>query len=114
MGMQEFKSSVENAVRLISQQKSVEKSQEWLNEKTLSGIGEAGLESLPANLGFPIGAAAGRFRRIVQEVAEADGQIDVEQSVEAADSLKRIAEILKSLPTEFWNSSEPQAHRRAS
>jgi hypothetical protein len=114
MGMHEFKASVETAVRLMSQQKSIENSPQWLNERALAGIAEAGLESLPASLGFPLGAAAGRFRRIAQEVAEADGIVEREQSEEAAASLKRIAEILKSLPAEFWNSPNPQARRRAS
>ena len=114
MGMHEFKTSVETAVRLMSEQKSVDHSQQWLNERALTGIAEAGLEALPANLGFPLGAAAGRFRRIAQEVAEADGQVAREQSEEAAASLKRIAEILRTLPTEFWDSPHPQAHRRAS
>lgn len=114
MGMHEFKTSVEAAVRLMSEQKSVEKSPQWLNERALAGIAEAGLETLPADLGFPLGAAAGRFRRIAQEVAEADGVVEREQSEEAAASLKRIAEILKSLPATFWTSSDPQAHRRAS
>ena len=114
MGMHEFKTSVETAVRLMSEQKSVDHSQQWLNERALAGIAEAGLEALPANLGFPLGAAAGRFRRIAQEVAEADGMVAKEQSEEAAASLKRIAEILRTLPVEFWDNPHPQAHRRAS
>ncbi|MBI3861862.1 MAG: hypothetical protein HY290_08190 [Planctomycetia bacterium] len=112
--MQEFKSSVEAAVRLLSEQKGIDKSPQWLNERALAGIAEAGLETLPADLGFPLGAAAGRFRRIAQEVAEADGVVEREQSEEAAASLKRIAEILRSLPGEFWNSPQAVEHRRAS
>ena len=114
MGMHEFKTNIETAVRLMSEQKCVANSPTWLNERALAGIAEAGLEALPANLGFPLGAAAGRFRRIAQEVAEADGLVAQEKSEEAAASLRRIADILKSLPTDFWNSSSPQAHRRAS
>ena len=97
MGMHEFKTNIETAVRLMSEQKNVANSPTWLNERALAGIAEAGLEALPANLGFPLGAAAGRFRRIVQEVAEADGLVAQEQSEEAAASLTIVKTVERAL-----------------
>jgi hypothetical protein len=62
-------------------------------------MAEAGLEKLPADLGFSLGSAAARFRRIAREVAETNGHACPEQSAEAEAALRAIAEVLKSLPT---------------
>jgi hypothetical protein len=100
MGLSEFKSSVEFALRLLSQEKRVVKDPIWLHERALAGMANARLDNLPAGLGFQLGVAAGRFHRIAREVAEADGNAEREQFAEAAAALRTIAEILKSLPTE--------------
>jgi hypothetical protein len=59
----------------------------------------AGFETLPADLGFQLGTAVARFRRIVKEVSETNGIAVPEQSQEAAAALQTIAQIVRSLPT---------------
>ena len=99
MPLNKFKKNVEFAVRRLSQQKRGDKANLWLNENALAGMAEARLETLPADLGFQLGAAVARFLRIAKEVAAADGIAEREQSDEAAAALRTIADIVKSLPT---------------
>jgi hypothetical protein len=99
MGLDEFKNNVERAVELLSAQPQGEKSPAWLHERAIAGMASAGFETLPADIGFRLGSAVARFRRIALEVAECDGVAEPEQSQEAAAALRTIAEILKSLPT---------------
>ena len=98
MGFDEFKNNVERAAQLLSEQRDGEKSPPWLHERAIAGMASAGFETLPADIGFRLGTAVARFRRISNEVAEADGMADPEQFQEAAAALRTIAEILKSLP----------------
>ncbi len=98
MRLNHFKNNIDLALELLSKQKKAEKTPAWLHERTLTGLKEAGLESLPADLGFQLGMAVARFRRIASEVAEADGIAEREQTKEAAAALRAIADILKSLP----------------
>jgi hypothetical protein len=97
LGLREFKANIAAALRRADGEKE-DAAPDWLKEAALAGMAEAGLEKLPADLGFPLGSAAARFRRIAKEVAEADGHADPEQSAEAAAALRTMAEILKSLP----------------
>jgi hypothetical protein len=99
MGLDEFKKGVERAVQLLSAQQEGEKNPSWLHERAMAGMAGAGFETLPADIGFRLGSAVARFRRIAKDVAEADGVAEPEQSQEAAAALRTIAEILKSLPT---------------
>jgi hypothetical protein len=99
MGIDEFKRNVESAVKLLSKQTKGDLRPTWLNEEVIAGMADAGLETLPSELGFPLGTSVARFRRIAQEVAEADGIALPEQCEEAAKSLRTIARILKSFPT---------------
>jgi len=98
MGLDEFKNNVERAVQLLSAQHGVDKSPAWLHERAIAGMATAGFETLPADIGFRLGSAVARFRRIAKEVAESDGVAELEQSQEGAAALRTIAEILKSLP----------------
>ncbi len=99
MGLHEFKTSVACAIQLLSQQKRVVRDPAWLDERALAGMTDAGLENLPADVGFQLGLATARFRRIASEVAQADGIAEREQFAEAAAALRTIAGILNSLPT---------------
>jgi len=99
MGLDEFKKNVERAVELLSAQPQGEKSPAWLHERAIAGMAGAGFETLPADIGFQLGTAVARFRRIAKEVAESDGIAEPEQSHEGAAALRTIAEILQSLPT---------------
>jgi hypothetical protein len=98
MRLDQFKKNVEAALQLLSKQKKDDTVPLWLNERALAGISDAGLESLPAETGFPLGAAAARFIRISKEVAEADGVAEQGQIDEAAAALRTIGKILASLP----------------
>ncbi len=98
MGLDEFKTNVEMATRLQAAQPDAEKNPAWLHERAIAGMAGAGLEKLPADLGFRLGSALARFRRIAQEVAETDGVAEPEQCREAAAALRTIAEIVQSLP----------------
>jgi hypothetical protein len=100
MELNQFKTSVEFAMQQLSQQKSFVKDPNWLHERALAGMTNAGLENLPSGLGFQLGIAAARFRRIAREVMEVEGIAEREQFAEAAAALRTIAEILKSLPAE--------------
>ena len=99
MGLNEFKANVEAALHRLSKQTEGDSIPPWLNESALAGMAQAGLETLPGELGFQLGVAAARFIRIAREVAEADGFADPEQAEEAATALRTIGDILKSLPT---------------
>jgi len=99
MGLDQFKKNVETALEQLSKQKKDDNSPLWLHERAISGISDAGLENLPADLGFPLGAAAARFLRISKEVAEADGVAERGQIDEAATALRTIGKIVGSLPT---------------
>ena len=99
MGLEEFKQNVGRAAQLLAAQRDGEKCPPWLHERAIAGMAGAGFEKLPADVGFQLGCAAARFRRIAQEVAETDGIADPEQSREAAAALRTIAEIVKSLPS---------------
>ncbi len=99
MSLQDFRANVEAALRLLSNSKKGDQVPLWLNERAIGGMTEAGLEKLRADLGFPLGAAAARFRRIAREVAAADGFAEPQQIDEAAHSLRAIAEILKAFPS---------------
>ena len=99
MGLEQFKKNVESALQLLAKQKKDDNSPLWLNERAIAGMADAGLENLPAESGFPLGAAAARFLRISKEVAEADGIAEREQIDEAAAALRTIAKIVGSLPT---------------
>ena len=68
----------------------------WLNEDVLAGMAEAGLEKFPADLGFTLGSATARFRRIAREGAEADGHADSEEVEVAEAALRAIADVLMS------------------
>jgi len=98
MGLDEFKKNVDLAARLLAAHSDGERSPAWLHERVLAGMAGAGLEKLPADLGFRLGSALARFRRIAQEVAEADGTAEPDQCLEAATALRTIAEIVQSLP----------------
>jgi len=98
MRLDEFKTNVEMAARLLAAHKDGDKCPAWLHERAIAGMAGAGLEKLPAELGFRLGSALARFRRIAQEVAEADGTAEPEQCLEAATALRAIAEIVQSLP----------------
>ena len=98
MGLDQFKKNVEAALQLLSKQKKDDTVPLWLNERAIAGMADAGLESLPAETGFPLGAAAARFIRISKEVAEADGVAEQGQVDEAAAALRTIGKILASLP----------------
>ena len=99
MGLNEFKANVEAALHLLTKQIEGDNIPPWLNESALAGMAEAGLETLPGELGFPLGIAVAKFIRIAREVAEAYGLAVPEQSKEAAAALRTIGEILKSVPT---------------
>ena len=99
MGLEQFKKNVDAALQLLSKQKKDDNTPLWLNERAIGGMADAGLEQLPAETGFPLGAAAARFIRISKEVAEADGVAEKEQMEEAATALRTIAKIVGSLPT---------------
>ena len=96
MGLGKFRSAVVAAVELLAKQNQGEDLLVWLNEDVLAGVAEAELEKFPADLGFQLGSATARFRRIAQEVAEANGHADPEQSAEAEAALRAIAEVLTS------------------
>jgi hypothetical protein len=98
MGLDEFKKNVERAAELLAAQRDGEKSPPWLHERAIAGMAGAGFETLSADVGFRLGSAVARFRRIAKEVAEADGIAEPEQSQEAAAALRTIAEIMNSLP----------------
>jgi hypothetical protein len=98
MGLKEFRQNVETALEQLSEQKKGDAANRWLNERALTGMADAALEKFPADLGFRLGHASSRFRRIAKEVAEANGQVEPEEAEEAAAALRTIAEILKSLP----------------
>jgi hypothetical protein len=98
MGLDQFKKNVEAALQLLSKQKKDDNVPLWLNERAIAGMADAGLEALPAETGFPLGAAAARFIRISKEVAEADGVAEQGQIDEAAAALRTISKILASLP----------------
>jgi hypothetical protein len=98
MELSEFRANVEAALRR-SQQDSTGATSDWLNETVLAGMAESGLEKLPADVGFAVGSAAARFRRIAREVAETNDQACPEQVAEAAAALATIAEVLRSLRT---------------
>jgi hypothetical protein len=99
MALNEFKTNVEAAMHLLAQQPRAVKYASWLHENALAGMAEAGLENLPAGVGFQLGTAVARFRRIASEVAEAYGIAERDQFVEGAAALRTIADILKALPT---------------
>jgi hypothetical protein len=99
MRIDTFRKNVEAAVKLLSKQKMGDRRPPWLNGKAIAGIPKAGFETLPADVGFLLGVAVAKFRRIAREVAEADGIAEREQSKEAAAALRTISRILKSLPT---------------
>ena len=98
MGLDEFKKNVEMATRLLAAQRDGEKNPPWLHERAIAGMAGAGLEKLPADLGFRLGSALARFRRIAQEVSETEGIAEPEQCHEAATALRTIAEIVQALP----------------
>jgi hypothetical protein len=97
MNLDEFRANVEAAVRLMSKPRKRNKPPPWLNEGAIRGTSKARLEKLGADLGFRLGAAVARFRRIAREVAAADGAADPRQIEDAAGALRTIAEILKAL-----------------
>jgi hypothetical protein len=99
MGIDKFRKNVEAALQRLSKHKKGDEANLWLNERALAGMAKAGLETLPADSGFQMGAAVARFQRIAREVAEANGFAEREQSEEASAALRTIGEILKSLPT---------------
>ena len=96
MELGKFKSAVVAAVELLAKQNKGEDLLVWLNEDVLAGMAEAGLEKFPADLGFTLGSATARFRRIAREVAEADGHADSEQVEVAEAALRAIADVLMS------------------
>ena len=99
MGSDEFRQNIAAAMKLFLKQQKGDEVILWLNEETIAGMADAGFETLPSELGFPLGTAVARFRRIAREVVEADGIAALEQSKEAAAALRTIARILKSFPT---------------
>jgi hypothetical protein len=98
MSFSEFKANVEAAVGLLSKPRKRNDAPQWLNEGAIGGVSTAGLDSLRADLGFPLGLAVARFRRIATDVAAAGGVAESQQIDEAADTLQTIAKILNSLP----------------
>jgi len=62
-----------------------------------------GSKLFPADLGFQLGMAVSRFRRIAAEVAEADGIAEREQSKEA---LRRVADDCRYLKIASANLSQ--------
>ena len=99
MGSDEFRQNIAAAMKLLLKQKKGDEAVLWLNEETIAGMADAGLETLPSEFGFPLGTSVARFRRIAQEVAEADCIALPEQCEEAAKALRTIARILKLFPT---------------
>ena len=99
MGIDEFKRNIESAVKLLSKQTKGDISPPWLDEKVIAGIPKAEFETLPDDVGFLLGIAVAKFRRIAREVAEAEGIAEREQTKEAAAALRTVSRILKSLPT---------------
>src|SRR5258708_40029968 len=97
MGLYGFKRKLDGAVQLLSAQPGVDKTPDWLHERAIAGMATAGFETLPADIGFRLGTAVARFRRIAREVAEAEGIAEPEQSQEGAAALLTIAEILQTL-----------------
>jgi hypothetical protein len=97
MRIDEFRQNIDSAVKLLSKQTKGDKSQPWLSEKVIAGIPKAEFNSLPDDVGFLLGIAVAKFRRIAKEVAKADGSAEREQTKEAAAALRTISRIVKSI-----------------
>ena len=97
MGIDDFTKNVETAVQLLPAQWDGDTSPAWLNEEVIAGIPKSEFDTLPDDVGFLLGIAVARFRRIAREVAQADGIAEREQTKEAAAALRTISRILKSL-----------------
>ena len=98
MRIDKFKKNVESAVELLSKQQKGDCCPQWLNEKALAGIPKAEFTALPDDVGFLLGVAVAKFRRVAREVAATDGVAEREQMKAAAAALRTISRILKSLP----------------